>query len=212
MRSVIDTLLSLVAAHPFWAYAAAFLAALLEAVPVLGSFVPGSTLILGLGTMVLSGGLSLAAMVASAFAGAALGDGAAFLTGHRAKGRILQAWPLSEHPDVVATSRSFFTRHGLLAVFFARFVAPVRAIVPVTAGALGMALPRFFTVNIAAALLWAPLHVVPGAIAGTALQRIEHARPPHPLLMLALVTIAALLAFSLWQHLRHRAGRQSQSA
>lgn len=212
MRSMIDTLLSLVTAHPLWAYAAAFLAALLEAVPVLGSFVPGSTLILGLGSMVLSGGLSLAAMVASAAAGAALGDGAAFLTGHRAKGRILQSWPLSGHPDVVATSKSFFARHGILAVFFARFVAPVRAIVPVTAGALGMALPRFFTVNIAAALLWAPLHVIPGAIAGTALQRVEHARPHHPLLMFAAITITALLAFSIWQHLRHRAGRRNQTA
>ncbi|UTD26683.1 DedA family protein [Bradyrhizobium sp. WD16] len=203
MRTAIDSLLALVAAHPVWAYGATFLAALLEAVPVLGSFVPGSTLILGLGTMVISGGLNLATMVASAAAGAVLGDGAAFLTGHRAKGRILQTWPLSDHPEVVARSKGFFIRHGLLAVFFARFVAPVRAVVPVTAGALGMSLPRFFAVNIAAVLLWAPLHVMPGAVAGAALQRVDEAAPRHPWLIAALVIVAGLLAVSLWQHLRH---------
>lgn len=213
MRTAVDSLLALVAAHPVWAYAATFLAALLEAVPVLGSFVPGSTLILGLGTMVISGGLNLAAMVASAAAGAVLGDGAAFLTGHCAKGQILQTWPLSDHPEVVARSKGFFTRHGLLAVFFARFVAPVRAVVPVTAGALGMPLPRFFAVNIAAVLLWAPLHVMPGAVAGTALQRLDEATPRHPWLIAALVVIAGLLAFSLWQHLRHhRAARADAGA
>jgi len=57
---------------------------------------------------------------------------------------------------------------GGAAVFLARFLPPVRAFVPITAGALGMAPGRFFPINIVAILCWAPAHVVPGMLAGEA--------------------------------------------
>ena len=44
---------------------------------------------------------------------------------------------------------------------------PVR-VVPATAGALGMPPRRFYPYNLAAIALWAPAHVVPGLLAGTA--------------------------------------------
>jgi membrane-associated protein len=56
-------------------------------------------------------------------------------------------------------------------VFFARFVPPIRAFVPITAGALGMAPLRFYAVNIPAILLWAPAHVLPGVLAASLLER-----------------------------------------
>ena len=79
---------------------------------------------------------------------------------------------------------SLLSHHGILAVFFARFVPPIRAFVPITAGALGMPPQRFFPVNLAAILLWAPLHVVPGALAAWALRRWGIAEWHHPMLIL----------------------------
>jgi len=73
---------------------------------------------------------------------------------------------------VVAQSEAFFRHRGTWAVFFARFVPPIRAFVPITAGALGMPPPRFYAVNIPAILLWAPLHVLPGVMAVSVLDRI----------------------------------------
>jgi len=202
MRETFAELLSLVAAHPLQAYAAVFLAALLEAVPVLGSVVPGSTVILGLGALAASDQLDLRIMVGAAAVGAFLGDGAAFLAGYRAKRQILQAWPLARYPALIARAEGFFARHGLPAVFFARFVAPVRALVPMTAGALGTAPRRYFPVSLAAVLLWAPLHVMPGAIAGDALRKLDAVGPQHPWLVVSLTVMAALLLWSAWQHLR----------
>ena len=75
----------------------------------------------------------------------------------------------SNYPRVVAQSEAFFHRWGALAVFFARFVPPIRAFVPITAGALGMPPMRFYAVNIPAILLWAPAHVLPGVLAVSAL-------------------------------------------
>jgi membrane protein DedA with SNARE-associated domain len=171
VTSFIDQLIAFVSAHAWLAYLTLFLAALLEAVPVVGSLVPGSTIILALSALVPGGELRLEWVLAAAIAGAMLGDGSAYWIGHRAQREILSSWPLMNYPRVVAQSEAFFRRWGALAVFFARFVPPIRAFVPITAGALGMPPLQFFAVNIPAILLWAPAHVLPGVLAVSALEQ-----------------------------------------
>ena len=177
MSSYIDPLIAFVSAHAGLAYLTIFLAALLEAVPVVGSVIPGSTIILALSALVPGGELELAWVLAAAIAGALLGDGSAFWIGHRAQREILNSWPMANYPRVIKQSEAFFHRWGALAVFFARFVPPIRAFVPITAGALDMSPLRFFAVNIPAVLLWAPAHVLPGVLAVSALHR--YAGIPH---------------------------------
>ena len=168
MDRIVHDVVHLVSAHSEWAYAALFLAAFLEAVPVLGSFIPGSTVILSLSALIPAGNLSLTGVLAAAIGGAVLGDGLAYGLGRRYPDRILTLWPLNKYPAVVARSSEFFRSYGNAAVFLARFLPPVRAFVPITAGALGMPPRRFFPINLAAILCWAPAHVVPGILAGTA--------------------------------------------
>ena len=177
MASFLNPLIAFVSAHPELAYLTVFLAALLEAVPVVGSVIPGSTIIFALSGLIPGGELRLEWVLAAAAAGALLGDGSAFWIGHRAKGEILSSWPMSRYPQLVERSEAFFRRWGALAVFFARFVPPIRAFVPITAGALGMSPPLFYAVNIPAILLWAPAHVLPGVLAVSALH--QYAGIPH---------------------------------
>ena len=165
MSSYIDPLIAFVSTHAWLAYLTIFLAALLEAVPVAGSVIPGSTIILALSALIPGGDLQLEWVLAAAISGALLGDGSAFWIGHSTQRGILNAWPMSNYPRLVAQSEAFFHRWGTLAVFFARFVAPIRAFVPITAGALAMSPLRFYSVNIAAILLWASAHVLPGVLA-----------------------------------------------
>jgi membrane protein DedA with SNARE-associated domain len=169
--SLIDPMIAFVSAHAWLACLTIFLAALLEAVPVVGSVIPGSTVILALSALIPGGELDLVGVFASAIAGAALGDGAAFWLGHRSQREILSTWPMARYPNVIAQSEAFFRRWGALAVFFARFVPPIRAFVPITAGALGMPPRRFYPINILAILLWAPAHILPGVLAVSALDR-----------------------------------------
>jgi membrane-associated protein len=157
-----------VSSHAYLAYAALFLAAFLEAVPVAGSFVPGSTVILSLSALIPAGDLSPTGVLAAAIIGAAMGDSLAYGLGYRCPHRIRGIWPLRNYPLVVERSEAFFRKYGGAAVFLARFLPPVRAFVPITAGALGMAPGRFFPSNIVAILCWAPAHVVPGMLAGEA--------------------------------------------
>ena len=173
MASYIDPLIAFVSANAWLAYLTLFLAALLEAVPVIGSVIPGSTLILALSALVPGGELQLSSVLLAATAGALLGDGSAFWVGYRAQSQILSSWPLTNYPRVVAQSEDFFRRFGSWAVLLARFVPPIRAFVPVTAGALGMAPARFYAVNILAVLIWAPLHVLPGVMAVSLLDHYD---------------------------------------
>jgi membrane-associated protein len=210
VTSFIDHLTSFVSAHAWLGYLAIFLAALLEAVPIVGSVIPGSTVILALSALVPGGELDLAGVLVAAVAGAALGDGTAFWIGHREQREILSTWPMSRYPGVVAQSEAFFHRWGALAVFFARFVAPIRAFVPITAGALGMPPLRFYAINIAAILLWAPAHILPGVLAVSALDRaggiagLEGAAKHH--WMLLVLGGAVIVALAMWAIRRWRGG------
>jgi len=212
VASFIDPLITFVSAHPWLAYLTLFLAALLEAVPVVGSVVPGSTIILALSALIPGGELKLGWVLLAAAAGALLGDGSAFWIGHRAQREILNAWPLSNYPRLIAQSEAFFHRWGTLAVFFARFVPPIRAFVPMTAGALGMAPLRFYAVNIPAILLWAPAHVLPGVLAVSALH--EYAGlPPHTgtarhYWILAVIGGALIVALVTWTIRRRHGGME----
>jgi membrane protein DedA with SNARE-associated domain len=210
VTSFLDPLISFVSAHAWLAYLTLFLAALLEAVPVVGSVIPGSTLILALSALIPGGELKLQWVLLAAALGAVLGDGSAYWIGHRQQREILNTWPLTNYPRVVEESESFFHRFGTWAVFFARFVPPIRAFVPVTAGALGMPPARFYAINIPAILVWAPAHVLPGVLAVSALH--EYAGLPHHehvgkhIWMLAVIGGAIVLSVTVWIYRRRSGG------
>jgi membrane protein DedA with SNARE-associated domain len=210
VQSFIDTLTHFVAVHAWLGYLVLFLAALLEAVPVVGSVIPGSTIILALSAMVPSGDLDLIGVLLAAALGAVIGDGSAFWAGHVYQRRILEAWPMSRYPGLIAQSEAFFKRFGTLAVFFGRFVPPIRAFVPVTAGSLGMTPTKFFAVNLPAVLVWAPAHVLPGVLAVTALHKYgglpHHTGFGKHIWIPVVVAVAACIGIATWWwHRRKRA-------
>src|SRR5260370_10983643 len=88
VTSLIDQLIAFVSANAWLAYLTLFLAALLEAVPVVGSVIPGSTIILAVSALIPGGELKLEWVLAAAAAGALLGAGSAVWVGHKAPRQI----------------------------------------------------------------------------------------------------------------------------
>ena len=212
MTSFLDHLIAFVSAHAWLAYLTLFFAAFLEAVPVVGAVIPGSTVILALSALVPGGELRLEGVLAAAIGGALIGDGLAFWIGHRSQREILGTWPLANYPKLIAESEAFFNKWGTLAVFFARFVPPIRAFVPITAGSLGMAPWKFYSVNVCAILLWAVAHVAPGVVAVSMLH--QYAGLPHHehagkhVWMVAAAFGAVIVGAAIWT-IRRRHGRGS---
>jgi len=211
---LIDPLTAFVSDHAALAYLTLFLAAFLEAIPIAGSVIPGTTIILALSALIPGGELKLQWVLLAAMIGAILGDGGAFWIGHRRQREILTTWPFSNYPRLVAQSEAFFHRFGTLAIFFARFVAPIRAVVPITAGALDVPPVRFYAVNIPAIVLWACAHVLPGVFAVELIHRYgglpHHSHIAKPI-WIALVIVGSVVAW-LGLHLHRRRRDQTVMA
>jgi membrane protein DedA with SNARE-associated domain len=174
--------------HPEYAIATVFLLAFSEAIPIVGTVVPGSTLIVAISALAVDTDINPWHLLAAAVLGAIVGDGASFWLGLTFHGEILTRWPLNRFPGFIARSEAFFTRFGGASVFLARFTAVVRAFVPLIAGILRMPARQFYLANILSALVWAPAHVFPGVVFGL-LVRLFGASPE----LIFVLAIAAML-------------------
>src|ERR1043165_5804613 len=125
-----STLFDFVSAHSHYAYIAIFLLALSEAIPVVGTVVPGSTLIIGISALATEANANPWILLIAATLGAIAGDGLSFWLGQRYHRKILSSWPLRQYPQFIARSERFISRYGAASVFLARFTAVVRAFVP----------------------------------------------------------------------------------
>jgi membrane protein DedA with SNARE-associated domain len=169
MTSYFAWIVEFVGRHPHYALTAIFLLALSEAVPVVGTVVPGSTLIIGICALATGAHVNPWPLLGSAIVGAIFADGLSFWLGHRYRRELLLRWPLNRYPQFIARSEAYIKTYGAASVFLARFIAVVRAFVPLVAGILGMSSRRFYAANILSALTWAPAHVFPGVLLGMAL-------------------------------------------
>lgn len=187
MASVVSSVIDWLSAHSHIAYLAVFLLALSESIPLIGVIVPGTAVILALSALVPSGVLVLWPLLAAATSGAIVGDGVSFWLGHRYHREILGRWPLNRYPELIERSEAFFKRHGDKSVFIARFAPGVRAFVPLLAGMLGMSVRRFYVVNVASALVWAPSHILPGVLVGATFGALGAALKPLAILLIILL-------------------------
>jgi membrane protein DedA with SNARE-associated domain len=187
-------LIDFVGSHPHFAAGAVFLLALSEAIPVVGTIVPGSTTILGISALATTAEINPWLLLVAATAGAIAGDGISFWLGQRYKREILRTWPLNLYPRLIRRSKTFIKRHGVKSVFLARFTAVVRAFVPLLAGVLRMSPRHFYAANILSALVWAPVHVFPGVLLAIAVSFAG--RSAEYLTLLAFAVL--VLALTLW--------------
>lgn len=188
-------LLHMLSEHPGWALAVVLFAAMLESVAFIGTFIPGSTAMFIAGALVGTGTLNLGWVLLCAVAGAVAGDAASYWIGARYQGALRQTWPFRTHPAVLKAGEKYFKLHGAKSVATARFLPPLRAIVPVVAGMLGMTPERFYVVNVASALLWAPVHILPGVVFGASIE-LAGAVSFRLVVLAAIIAAAAWLIFS----------------
>jgi len=199
MTSFFSAVTDFITLHPHAAVWAVFLLAFSEAIPIVGTVVPGSTLVVAVSALALDAKISAWLLVAAATLGAILGDGAAFWLGLTCHRQILTRWPLNRFPGLIARSQGFFDRYGGASVFMARFTAVVRAFVPLIAGIVQMPARQFYAANILSALVWAPAHVFPGVIFGFLVHeagiRREHIFLLAIAAMIAVIAIERLVAY-----------------
>jgi membrane protein DedA with SNARE-associated domain len=205
MTSFFSQLTDFIALHPHYAVWAVFLLAFSEAIPIIGTVVPGSTLIVALSAVATAADISPWLLLVAATLGAIASDGTSFWLGQRCHRQILGRWPLNQFSTLIARSEAFFYRYGAMSVFLARFVGVVRAFVPLIAGIVQMPPRQFYAANILSAIVWAPAHVFPGMVFGM-LVTLAGARPEQIFILAVAAMVAGVAAFRLLRYLfRHRA-------
>ncbi|GAB6907682.1 LssY C-terminal domain-containing protein [Desulfosarcina cetonica] len=165
----LNTVLAFITHHPALAYGAVFLISLSESLAIVGLIVPGTVIMFGVGAVVATGHLALKPVLLLAAAGAIAGDGISYWLGHHYHEDLRRMWPFSRYPGMLQMGAAFFKRHGGKSVLFGRFVGPVRPVIPVVAGMLGMQPLQFAIVNVLSAVGWALAYVLPGVFFGTSL-------------------------------------------
>lgn len=169
MGDILHRVIDAVGANQHLAYALVFVLSFSESLPVIGSVIPGSTIIVGISVLVASGAVDIWWLLGAAILGAILGDGFSYWLGRRYHETIISLWPLNRYPQLISIGKSTIQKHGGKSVFIARFTPAIRAIVPLMAGILSMPPGRFYFVNIVSAFAWAISHIVPAVIAGASL-------------------------------------------
>jgi membrane protein DedA with SNARE-associated domain len=147
--------------HPNFAGLVTFLISAGESVAIIGTIIPGSVMMTAIGALAGAGVIPLWSTIFWAIIGAIVGDGISYWIGFYFKDQLHYVWPFKQYPYLLGNGESFFRNHGGMSVFIGRFVGPVRALVPLVAGMLGVKPIRFAVANIASAIGWAPAYMLP---------------------------------------------------
>ena len=118
---------------------------------------PGETALIAAAVLASQGKLSLPLVVATAAAGAIVGDNLGYLLGRKGARRLLQRPGRLEERrrDLLRRGEKFFARHGGKTVFLGRWLPFLRITAAWLAGANRMPWPKFLAWNAAGGIAWA---------------------------------------------------------
>lgn len=136
-----------------------------ESLAFISLVLPATAILLGTGGLLGASGVAFWPCWAAAVLGAVLGDAVSYWIGWRFQGALARVWPFTRYPEVLPRGERFFRRWGVWGVFFGRFLGPLRAAVPLAAGACAMPALPFSLANIGSALVWATGVLSPGWLA-----------------------------------------------
>jgi membrane protein DedA with SNARE-associated domain/membrane-associated phospholipid phosphatase len=187
MGGLISSFMQWVSVHPHLTGFLVGVIACSEALAFIGLLVPGAALMLAAGALVGAGLVDFWSIFTWAVAGAVLGDGISYWIGHHYREKLRTIRFLRRHPQWLTRGTEFFQHHGGKSVLLARFVGPVRPVIPVVAGMLGMSPLRFYLNNVFSALAWAPTHLLAGMVVGASLMLAGQVATRLAIVLVALV-------------------------
>jgi membrane protein DedA with SNARE-associated domain len=185
------------------------LVALIIGVESLGIPLPGEIALVTSGVLASQGVVDPVLLAACATAGAIVGDSIGYLIGRKGGKPLFEKlgrrFPRHFGPDHLATAERAFTRWGMWAVFFGRFIALLRIFAGPLAGALRMPYWKFLTANVLGGVAWAGGTTIAVYYAGKAVEKYLQSFSYVALALAALAGIGSAVV------LKRRAGRAQRT-
>lgn len=210
MNHIVATLLNL---HGPAVYAAVTAMVFLEAAAFVGLVIPGETALMVGGVLASRGNISIAVLAVLAAVAAVTGDSVGYWAGHRF-GPAIERSGLGRR---VGESRwqqayKYVQRKGTWAVVLGRWVGVMRALVPATAGMVGMPYRRFLVANVAGGLGWVAVVLSLAYTAGGSIATVQKALGRASTVSVVVVAVIAVAAAVTWRRARNRSDASASSS
>ena len=202
LTTVVDEVLKL---HGLPAYALVGGLAFAEAALLVGFVLPGETAVLLGGVLAHEHRVSLSVMATVAVLAAITGDSVGYEVGRHFGTRLLVSRLFANRQRGLERGQQALRDNGGRAVFFARFTAFLRAVMPGMAGAARMPYRRFLVFNAAGGLVWALGFTLLGYFAGASYHTVEKVAGRASLAILAVVAVGVIVLV-----VRHRRAERDQ--
>jgi|LNFM01.2.fsa_nt_gb membrane protein DedA with SNARE-associated domain len=132
-----------------------------ESIVLFSFFIPASLLFLAIGGLHGASGGDLLPLVIAGTLGAFLGDLVSYWIGWRYRHDLQQRWPFRRYPDWLPKARLFFDKWGIMGIVVAKFIGPMRPLVPTISGAVSMPGGMFVAASAISSFVWALVFLVP---------------------------------------------------
>ncbi len=203
-------LLNWLNANPGWAGFWVFVMSFVESLAFVGILVPGIIILFGIGALISLGALEMLPIWLLGSLGAFAGDLVSYAIGRRYRSHLAEIWPFTRFPGMLDRGRDYFRIHGPKSVVVGRFIGPLRPVIPVTAGMLGLAPRRFLVVDILACILWTPAYLVPGMLLGASLEVASDYAGRMSLVLVIAVVVLWLTWWVIWTAYEFLAGHSAR--
>lgn len=177
-----------------WFYIIVICIAILESTIVIGTFVPGTVMLLFFGFTASQGDVGLFAIIIATSIGAIIGDLIGYSIG-RYGIRFVNDTSRLLRISHVEIGRAFFTKHGGKSILLGRFIGPIRQIIPFVAGAVRMKYRSFMVLNISGAFLWAASYILLGFYFGENSELIDNIISRIGIVLTGLLVIVGAYVF-----------------
>jgi membrane protein DedA with SNARE-associated domain len=178
-----------------------------EAALFVGFVLPGETACLIGGVLCATGRLHLAVLLPLVVVAAIVGDSVGYEVGRLSGPSLLRTRLLRRYAHRIEGAQRTLRERGRWAIFFARFTAFLRAVMPGLAGMSRMPYGRFLVFNAAGGLVWGVGVTLLGYFAGASYDGLAHLLGQISALLAVVVVGGALIAW--WRY--RRRSRRSKS-
>ncbi len=165
MNSLIDSVIPALSSLGILGYWVLLLVTLGESLVVAGIFIPGTILMIVMGGLVAQDYYDFFDLVFFAVVGAIIGNIISYELGRLGKDSFTHKPFMQRY---LSSSKVFFNAHGGKSVILARFIGPIRSIVPFVAGMSHMTRPQFYAYTVGGALIWSFSYITIGYAFGYA--------------------------------------------
>jgi len=203
-------LLNWLNANPGWAGFWIFVMSFVESLAFVGILVPGIIILFGIGALISLGAMDMLPIWLWGSLGAFAGDLVSYAIGRRYRGHLAEIWPFTRFPRMLERGRDYFRVHGPKSVVIGRFIGPLRPVIPVTAGMLGLVPRRFLMVDIPACILWTPAYLIPGMLFGASLEVASDYAGRMSLVLIIAVVVLWLTWWVIWTAYEFLAGHSAR--